>query len=267
MPSVGEPEHLAKRELGLARVAGGTGVVHAGLAVADPREHASQVAVVLTHGGDGVDGLAVDQSEVARIDGHRDLTEAPHDAVEPRGRRLLADRLAGPFVADGVDDVVALAPLASQLQRDLGGILQVAVHDDGGPAVGVVEPGADGDLVAEVARQPDRADPGIALAERLGRLVGAVSRPVVDEEHLGGAVELVHDTGQSPVQLVQVLPLIQNGDDEGVVGDDGSSSSVVGRRNPARAWPQRSNDPVIAGGSTPRHRVADVTLKYGVVDF
>ena len=54
------------------------------------------------------------------------------------------------------------------------------------------EPGADGHLVAEVARQANRAHPRIAPAQVDHDVVGAVGRAVVDQHHLGRSVELVH---------------------------------------------------------------------------
>ena len=66
----------------------------------------------------------------------------------------------------GVDDVVALLPFGDHLEHDFGRVLQIGVHDDDRAAGGVIEPGRDRDLMAEIARQLD--EPVALVGARLG---------------------------------------------------------------------------------------------------
>ena len=72
---------------------------------------------------------------------------------------------------------------------DLGRVLQVGVHHDDRAAGGVVEPGGDGDLMAEIARQLD--EPIAPIGARLGfdHDRAGIVRSVVDEDRLARRVE------------------------------------------------------------------------------
>ena len=136
-------------------------VVHAHLVVADPGEHAPEVAMSLRHGQHGVDHLPVDQAEVAGVDGDVDLAHRAEQPVEPpRGGQLRA-ALALARLTDPVDHLVAGSPLLGHLRHDLGGVLEVGVHDDHRLTPRVLEAGGDGDLVPEVPRQPHDAEPRV----------------------------------------------------------------------------------------------------------
>jgi hypothetical protein len=52
--------------------------------------------------------------------------------------------------------VKALPPLLHHLRDDFGWILEVGVDQHYGLATGIFQPRADGDLMAEIARQPDQ---------------------------------------------------------------------------------------------------------------
>ena len=63
----------------------------------------------------------------------------------------------------GVDDFVPGLPLLEHLGNEVGGVLQVAVHEDDGIAGGVGQPRAEGGLLAEVTRQHHVAHPRVGL--------------------------------------------------------------------------------------------------------
>ena len=129
--SVGcELQQLPVRILGHPGVAGVALVVDTGLVVADPGEHAAQVAAVFRHRAHRVERAPVDQSEVAGVHRDRHLAEARHETVEAAGDRESGAGLTGAVVAHRVDDVESLAPLLRELQRDLGRVLEIGIHDD-----------------------------------------------------------------------------------------------------------------------------------------
>src|SRR5205823_2421446 len=81
------------------------------------------------HRGDRVDGLAVDEAEVARLLRNADLSQTAHHAVESRRGLPFEPRLPRPALANRVHDFVALLPAGDELERNLGRVLEVAVHD------------------------------------------------------------------------------------------------------------------------------------------
>ena len=167
---------LRERVLRLAGVARVAVVGDGGLRVADPHGHAAQEAVALAHRQQRVERRAVEQAEVARVVLQLDLGELVEQPVEPARGRELEARLALALLAHGVDDVAAGAPVIEHLRDQLGRVLQVGVEHHDGVAAGVVEPGGQRRLVAEVARQVDRrARAGRASASSVERSRRAVA--------------------------------------------------------------------------------------------
>ena len=114
--------------------------------------------------------LAVHQAEVAGLDGEVEAREAAEGAVEAARGDALEGGLPQPLLAHGVDDVDALAPALEHLRDHLRRVLQVAVEHHDHVAAGVLEPGGQRRLVAEVARERDD------LHARVARGGGAPSR-------------------------------------------------------------------------------------------
>ena len=110
-----------------------------------------------------VDRLAVEQAEVAgaaRDIAAREEVEQPVEGLSIE----FSERSVGLAVdAVAVDDLVAVAPLRQELERHLGRMLQVRVHDDGSVAARVFQPGRDRQFLAEIAAEGDRGDPRLAL--------------------------------------------------------------------------------------------------------
>lgn len=63
-------------------------------------------------------------------------------------------------------------------------MLEVGIDDDHGPAARMVEPGGDGDLLAEVAREGRGADDRLLPRQRADARQGVVAAAVVDERNL-----------------------------------------------------------------------------------
>ena len=117
----GEGNGFDEGVFGDAGVAGFTDVFDGGLAKADPGGEAAHVAVLFGETVEGVECFAVDEAEVASIDGHFNFGDLAHEAVEDMGEGFFEGRLAFAFGADGVDDFVALFPFFDEVGDDFGG--------------------------------------------------------------------------------------------------------------------------------------------------
>src|SRR5438034_703857 len=83
-------------------------------------------------------------------------------------------RLSLANVANRVHDVVALAPPRREIEDDLRRILQVRVHHNHSVPGRKVDPGCEGDLVTEVAREPNRAETTVSIRGLQHQLVRAI---------------------------------------------------------------------------------------------
>ncbi len=130
----GEGEHFADGVLGGAGVAAGAVVVEADLGIADPAGHAAEEALALGHAAEGVDDAAIDEAEVAGVEGNLDVGEAVDGEVEEAGGPELEGGFAFAGIAYAVDDLGAALPEGDHFGDELGGILEVGIDDDGGAA-------------------------------------------------------------------------------------------------------------------------------------
>ncbi len=204
-PVDGQAEQGPEGVLRLAQVAGVAVVGDADLAEADEGSEPPDEPGSLGEGVERGHDPAVHQAEVARVErdgevGHRAQHAIEGEVPQPLRPALLAG------LADGVGDVEPPLPAVDERGDHLGGILQVAVHHHHGAALGVVEPGGHGRLVAEVPAQGDHADPrveALEVAEDRGRGVGA---PVVDEHDLERQTSRPRVGGQAIEQRVGGSP-------------------------------------------------------------
>jgi hypothetical protein len=179
-----EAQHPAQRELGLPAGPRIAAVRHRRLREADPDGHAAQEARPLGHRQQRVERRPVHQPEVAGVVRELDPREPREHAVEPARGGDLEARLAGARLAHRVDDVGAASPGGQHLRDQLRRVLEVGVdhHDD--VAAGVLQPGAERRLVAEVAGEHDDLDPLVGGGELAEQLAGRVLGAVVDEHQL-----------------------------------------------------------------------------------
>ena len=154
----GEAEHLAEGELGFASAADGALIGDGALGEADPAYQAADVATFFADLAEGVDDGAVEQAEVAGVERERGVGEIGEEAVEEFGGGEFEGGFSLAGLADAVHDFEAFFPLANHVGDELGGVLEVGVDDDRRVALGVIEAGGDGDLVAEVAGEAKDAD-------------------------------------------------------------------------------------------------------------
>ncbi len=94
-------------------------------------------------------------------------------------------------------------------------MLEIGVHDDDGPAPRRVEPGGDGDLLAEIARKGQRGKArvgGVKLAQGLQSLV---ARAVVDQDDLEGKAKARQNGREPRRQRPQIARLVEHRHDDG----------------------------------------------------
>jgi hypothetical protein len=84
--------------------------------------------------------------------------------------------------SSGVDDVIAFLGFAIEVGDFFGTVLEVAVHDYDPVALGVVEAGGDGIVLAEVAGEIDAFYLGVDSALFHDLVPGVVGRSIVDED-------------------------------------------------------------------------------------
>lgn len=160
------------------------------LGEADPHGHPPEEAAPLAHGQQRVERPAVEQAEVTRVRFQIDLGELVEDPVEPFGRGQLEARLALPLLTHRVDHVGPLRPEPDHVSDQLRRILEVCVEHGHRLAPGVLEPGGQRGLVAEVAREVDDAQARVGVGQAVEDRRRGVVAPVVDDD------QLVVETGQ-----------------------------------------------------------------------
>src|SRR5262249_45282516 len=135
----GEAEEGAKGVFRRAGGAGGTLVAQADLPEADERPQAADETHLLRQVFDHIDDFAIHEAEVAAVEGNVDVADGTEQAIEQRIARAF-DETFFALGADGVNDVVAGPPGGDELIQHFGRILEVAVHDNDGPAARQFQP-------------------------------------------------------------------------------------------------------------------------------
>ena len=159
--------------------------------------------------------LAVDESEVAGIDGEGIVRQRVEHAIVELGRELFHKGFAFALVAHGIDYVAALPQVGlDHLGYYLGRVLQVDVDNDGHIARTVVQTGTYGILVAEVARERQHLGVRVVLGKAHQQLFGAVLAAVVDENKLIVVGGTAHDLGEAPVRQREYLLFVVAGNDD-----------------------------------------------------
>jgi hypothetical protein len=211
---------------------------------AEPGEHAAHEAVLLRHLAQGVEHLAVDQTEVSNVSRDADRGHAGEHPIEQMGGDALEPAFACARQTARIDDVVALLPFGDHLFDDFRRVLQVGIHDDDRCALRRVHAGGDGDLVAEIARQADIAEARVALGERLQHDGAGIAAPVVDQDRLRRPAKPGEQQVEPAQQHRQHGFLVEDGDDDAV--DDRLG---IGRhlRGSAPLNGRKSRTPVVKG--------------------
>src|SRR4030042_2897311 len=82
----------------------------------------------------------------------------------------------------------------------------------------MVEAGGQGGGLAEVSPQADELDPAVVLLKAPEHRPGRIGASVVDEDDLEGPAGLFQRKNELPMELLEVLGLIENGDDKRNIG-------------------------------------------------
>ena len=183
---------------------------------ADPGAHTAKIAVMLGHASQMFDDAAGHQAEIAGVEGKTDIGEPGHQAIEKeiagaQEQRLLAAN------ALGVDDVIAFSESLKELRDGFRKVLEVAIHDDRGFAIDVIESRTDGGLMAIVSGEGNHDDAGIlggGLLEEGERGIGAA---VIGKDDLVRAAgESVENGAEAAEEFGQDLFFVvnRNGDGE-----------------------------------------------------
>src|SRR5579862_4745436 len=122
--------------------------MQAGLPKPRPDGQSTQVACMFSQGFQESDHLAIEEAELAGIEGNIDGGNLLQDAIE-RERKELVHAIARAAAALHVNDLITLFPEFDELRNRLGRVLQVGIHEDHSAATGPLEAGADGDGLAE----------------------------------------------------------------------------------------------------------------------
>src|SRR5690606_12029924 len=96
-----------------------------------------------------------------------------------------------------------------------GRILEIRVHHHDGLPFRVVDPGRDGDLVAEVATEADYPVTGFEGGELSKQAMGRVDGAVVHEHDLPGLSQGAEELAQTSVERGGRLFFVEDGDHEG----------------------------------------------------
>ena len=154
---------------------------HAGGAEADPGIESLAEPAALAQRVHRVDRLAIEQEKVGRAFRDFQVRDAFEKSVEQLRQIGSRPALAHAVLPQAEDDLAAGAPSGEKLGNDLGGMLEIRVHQDDRVAASVPETGGDRRLLAEIPAQRHRADVRVDFREPPKLRQRAVLRSVVDE--------------------------------------------------------------------------------------
>jgi hypothetical protein len=143
-----------------------------------------------------------------------------HQPVRNLRRNAAHPEIIDANLAPAADNVVTGGNLF-QKQRDVGGIvLQIAVHGDDVFAAGVVKSGGEPGSLAKVAAQLDHRNAAVDGCNLAQRGESAVARTIVHQNNFKRLAGRFHHRFQAVIEVGDVLLLVVQGDDDGVLGHD-----------------------------------------------
>jgi hypothetical protein len=163
-----------------------------------------------------LDHAPAHQTEVACIDGDRNIGQTANDAIKRAGRQQLERAFALARTAHRVDDVIAFAPTFQERGDQLGGILQIAVHEDNRVTARGIDARRRGDLMPEVTREIHHDDFVMRQCQVAKLQQRCVARAVVHQDELVArrAGQLVHNAADAADQLIDVALFIKERNDD-----------------------------------------------------
>ena len=97
-------------------------------------------------------------------------------------------------------------------------MLQIGIHDHDDVAAGMVEPGGDRDLLAEIPAEGNGIDARVGFVQQAQHRKRAVPAAIVDADDLPGGDAAIEHALQPLDQERQVVGLVMDGDDDGKLG-------------------------------------------------
>ena len=107
------------------------------------------------------------------------------------------------------NDASSVLPGLNQFGNQLRRVLQIAVEQDHRVGVDLMQPGADGGLMAEVARKFDDLKPRIAGSPFEKQRDGLIRAAVVDERDFPTLAGFIAGIDQAAMQFRDILGLIE----------------------------------------------------------
>ncbi len=142
--------------------------------------------------------------------GHQPICTARGKAAQPE--------IVDAAFAPSADDVIALGNFFQE-QRYVGGIvLQVAIHGDDVVAAGMIEAGGESGGLPKVAAQADDRDAAIDRGNFTQHVEGTVAGAVIDKDDFKAGAMGLHDGLEAIVQIGDILLLIVQGHNDGILG-------------------------------------------------
>src|SRR4051812_2118947 len=111
--------------------------------------------MILTKGTEGQDCAPAKQTKVSDLGFKTLISHTRHEIVKRIRRASLKKGLTLPRNALRRNDVVSLLEECHHPRQKLRRVLKVRIHNDHCIAIGKIEPGRNGSLVAEVATETD----------------------------------------------------------------------------------------------------------------
>ena len=177
-----EPDVSSERVFRSSRPSRGGLELDPRLRKAEPGNQASKEAMALGQLVERIGHSLRHQPEigVARLDPR--ARNGIESSVEPAGKKPLRRRDLLGFKANRVHDVEPGSPAVQQRGDELGWVLKVSVHHDHRLSRGMSQPGAQGRLMTEVARQQKIMNPRIGPVKLSQNLLAGVGAAVINED-------------------------------------------------------------------------------------
>ena len=162
----------------------------------------------------GIQDRAAQEPEITRVFRDRDLADAVEDPVEGMRAGALYEALAVPRQAHGIDHVIARMPTLHEFRDELGGVLEIGIEGDRRRPSGMIKPGGERGLLAEIAREIDDPDAGIFLAQGDQDGQRLIAAAIVYADALPSLGTRGHDRAEAFMEGADIGGLVITGDHE-----------------------------------------------------
>ena len=145
--------------------------------------------------------LAINQAKVAGIRRNINRSEFADEAVK-RGRgKQFEECFAAPLGALRVNQLVPVLPFGDELQNHFGRVLEIGINDRNGVAFGVINAGADRDLMSKVARKDHAFHARVLCAQFAPNVRRAILTAVEHKHEFAVTVKLIHHGARAAIKF------------------------------------------------------------------